>query len=317
VFQLRVFSTTKMLSGLASWLDAGMHGSHVVFVPGGVVSPQASLPAPVDKGLLVADIAAESTREVMTHLSELDIDAADISLLRVDDMGPAIPQHPSTSLIWADMLGMARRNARPFARYLVFMSVAGVIAAYGVITVNSTLIVGAMAVSPDTLPVAATSVALVGRQWRLAVRAFGTLVVGLTVTGVAAAIIAGMLDLTQKLPPGFSAEAPGLAGLVTVEVGTFGVALAAGVAAMLALETRASSAVGVAISVTTIPAAAYFGVALAVDQYSKAGGALAVLGVNVLMLLTAGTTTLIVQRWLNRRPITVAGSAVTEERGSA
>jgi hypothetical protein len=54
---------------------------------------------------------------------------------------------------------------------------------------------------------------------------------------------------------------------------------------MLALETRASSAVGVAISVTTIPASAYLGVAAGVKEVSKAFGALLVLGVNVVMLL--------------------------------
>ena len=54
-------------------------------------------------------------------------------------------------------------------------------------------------------------------------------------------------------------------------------AFAAGVAGILALETRASSAVGVAISVTTIPAAAYLGVAAGVGEESKAWGALAVL----------------------------------------
>jgi Domain of unknown function (DUF389) len=40
------------------------------------------------------------------------------------------------------------------------------------------------------------------------------------------------------------------------------IALAAGVAAILFFETRASAAVGVAISVTTIPASAYLGVAI-------------------------------------------------------
>ena len=55
-------------------------------------------------------------------------------------------------------------------------------------------------------------------------------------------------------------------------------ALAAGVAGMLALETRASSAVGVAISVTTIPAAAYLGVAVGLGEYATARGALGVLG---------------------------------------
>ena len=73
-------------------------------------------------------------------------------------------------------------------------------------------------------------------------------------------------------------------------------AFAAGVAGILALETRASSAVGVAISVTTIPAAAYLGVAAGVGEESKAWGALAVLGVNVAVLLVAGTLTLLVQR---------------------
>ena len=52
-----------------------------------------------------------------------------------------------------------------------------------------------------------------------------------------------------------------LGALTTVSNETVVVALAAGVAGMLALETRASSGVGVAISVTTIPASAYVGVA--------------------------------------------------------
>ena len=90
----------------------------------------------------------------------------------------------------------------------------------------------------------------------------------------------------------------GLSGLTTVNDSTIGVALAAGVAGMLALETRASSVVGVAISITTIPAAAYLGVAAGLGEATKALGALAVLGVNVAMLVTAGTLTLGVQRWL-------------------
>jgi uncharacterized hydrophobic protein (TIGR00271 family) len=238
---------------------------------------------------------------VLAHLDETGVDRGDIAVLRTEDIGPSIPKGRASSLVWADMLGFARRNARPIARYVVFMTVAGVIASYGVITINSTLIVGAMAVSPDTLPLAAACVGVVGGRWGLAARSFATLVAGLAITAVAAGVIALLLRMTSQLPAGFSAEAAGLSGLVTIGVGTVGVALAAGVAAMLALETRASSAVGVAISVTTIPAAAYFGVAIAVSQPAKAGGALAVLGVNVAMLLIAGTATLAIQRCLNRR----------------
>jgi hypothetical protein len=57
----------------------------------------------------------------------------------------------------------------------------------------------------------------------------------------------------------------------------------------------------VAISVTTIPASAYLGVAAGEGEADKAAGALAVLGINVGMLLVGGTLTLIVQRLRGRR----------------
>ena len=67
---------------------------------------------------------------------------------------------------------------------------------------------------------------------------------------------------------------------------------------MLAVETRASSAVGVAISVTTIPASAYLGVALGIGEFHTSLSALAVLAANVAMMLTGGTLALLVQRAL-------------------
>ena len=109
-----------------------------------------------------------------------------------------------------------------------------------------------------------------------------------------------MLDLFDRFPDDFKVGESALSGLTTVNASTVGVALAAGVAGILAIETRASSAVGVGISITTIPAAAYLGVAVALGEPGKAWGALAVLGVNVVMLLVGGTLTLIVQRRLAR-----------------
>ena len=72
-------------------------------------------------------------------------------------------------------------------------------------------------------------------------------------------------------------------------------------AEIILLETRASSVVGVAISITTIPAAAYLGVAAGVRETAKALGALAVFGVNIAVLVLAGTLTLAVQRRLATR----------------
>ena len=70
-------------------------------------------------------------------------------------------QTPDAGFAWLEVLGEARAHARPLARYLVLMAIAGVIAALGVIESNSVLIVGAMAVSPDLLPVCSLSVGLV------------------------------------------------------------------------------------------------------------------------------------------------------------
>jgi Domain of unknown function (DUF389) len=84
---------------------------------------------------------------------------------------------------------------------------------------------------------------------------------------------------------------------------TIVVALVAGIAGMLALETRASSGVGVAISVTTIPAAAYLGVAAGLGELSEAGGALGVLAMNVTMLVVGASATLALQRTLMDRAV--------------
>ena len=98
-----------------------------------------------------------------------------------------------------------------------------------------------------------------------------------------AAFVQDQLDL---LPSDFSIEVTGaLGGLTTVSNETIAVALVAGMAGMLALETRASSGVGVAISVTTIPAAAYLGVAAGLLETDEALGALGVLGTNVSMMV--------------------------------
>jgi uncharacterized membrane protein len=105
------------------------------------------------------------------------------------------------------------------------------------------------------------------------------------------------------LPSSFHVGENGLSGLTTVNSATVVVAFAAGIAGMLALETRASAAVGVAISVTTIPASAYLGVASGVGEVDKAAGALAVLGINVGMLLVGGSLTLLVQRAVGARAV--------------
>ena len=65
-----------------------------------------------------------------------------------------------------------------------------------------------------------------------------------------------------------------------------------------------SSAVGVAISVTTIPAAAFIGAAVALHDGRGPTNARTVLTANVVILVLAGTLTLLAQRGMRR---TLAG----------
>jgi uncharacterized hydrophobic protein (TIGR00271 family) len=181
------------------------------------------------------------------------------------------------------------------------MLVAGVIASYGVLEYNVILIVGAMAISPDLLPITAVGVGLVDRRLRLAARAFLTLAIGMAFTSAAAAVSSFVQDQLNAIPAGFNIDSTVLGSLTHVNNETIAVALAAGVAGMLALETRASSGVGVAVSVTTIPAAAYLGVALGLGEHGEALGAFAVLATNVALLVVSASATLGLQRALARR----------------
>ena len=251
--------------------------------------------------------AAVRPRAVDTTLEEvrrLGVPDADITLTRAEVVGSLAIGPAEASLVWADVIGTAWLNARPIARYLAFMFAAGVIGCYGVIDNNSILIVGAMAVSPDLLPITAIGVGIVARRLGLAGRALLTLAVGLGVAALAAATAAFAQDQLGLLPSDFSIEVTGaLGGLTTVSNETIAVALVAGMAGMLALETRASSGVGVAISVTTIPAAAYLGVAAGLLETDEALGALGVLGTNVSMMVVGAVATLALQSLLMRRAV--------------
>lgn len=259
------------------------------------------------QAVLTATIRPRAVDTTLDEVRQLGVPDTDITLTRVEVVGSLVTGAAAPTLVWADVLGTAWLNARPIARYLAFMAAAGVIGGYGVIDENSILIVGAMAVSPDLLPITAIGVGIVARQPGLAGRALLTLALGLGIAAFTATAVSFLLDSFDALPSGFDIEVSGvLGGLTAVSNETIAVALVAGVAGMLALETRASSGVGVAISVTTIPAAAYLGVATGLGELDEARGALGVLSANVAMMVigavaTLGLQSLLVHRALDRK----------------
>jgi uncharacterized hydrophobic protein (TIGR00271 family) len=299
VINLEVFGDSAAMATVAAKLDA----------TDGVSRVRLMHATRAGHAVVVAGVRPRRADDVLAELRALGVPDADITLTRAEVVGRAAA-HPETSLIWEDVLGMAGLNARPVARYMAFMFVAGVIGCYGVVDSNGILIVGAMAVSPDLLPITAIAVGLVGLNRRLAGRAFVTLTVGMALASLAAAFFTYAQHRFGVIPSGFNIDAPGLGSLTSVNDETLVVALAAGVAGMLALETRASSGVGVAISVTTIPAAAYLGVAAGLGNLGHAEGALGVLSANVAMLVLSASLTLVLQREVARRLTARRGQTV-------
>jgi uncharacterized hydrophobic protein (TIGR00271 family) len=255
--------------------------------------------------VVVAAARPTAVDPLLDELHRHGVGDDDIELSRVEVFGQAVAAPAGTALVWADVLGVAWHNARPVGRYLTFLLVAGVIAGYGVIERNPILIVGAMAVSPDLLPITAVGVGVARRRARLVLEALLTLAAGLGLAALAAALVALAQDQLDVIPSGFTLDAASaaLGGLTKVNNETIVVALCAGVAGMLALETRASSAVGVAVSVTTIPAAAYLGVAAGLGEAGTAVGALGLLGANVGMMVIGASLTLAAQSRLRRRAL--------------
>ena len=173
---------------------------------------------------------------------------------------------------------------------------AGIIAAFGVIYADVTLVVGAMTIRMDTMELTATATALMLRRWRLAGRAVVAPIGGLGLACLVGRLMTRALSLLDLLRNWFAVgQSAVVAGLSTVNISTRIVAFGAAVAGILA-----SSAVGVAISVTAIPASAYLAVAAWLGEVSKAL-VRCLVGVNVAMLLVGGCATLIVQRMLPRR----------------
>ena len=252
--------------------------------------------------VLAADVLPSVADRVMRLIRDWEVDETDYLLTRQDVVAPAPHTHarsaPPDEFAWVEVMGEARAHARPLGRYLALMAVAAVIAALGVITDNPILIVGAMAVSPDLLPISAACVGIVAGRLPLARRAIGTLLLGIALTWAVSAALAWGLQAVDILSSSFQVSEEGLHGLDHIDYSTILVALAAGVAAMLSFETRAAAAVGVGISVTTIPASALFGVSLGLGEVSASWGAAAVLGLNVTLLLLSGVVTLLVQRGL-------------------
>ncbi len=256
---------------------------------------------------VVAQVEPDAADAVIDVLDAFELPWQDVTFWRVPSIhpfgwrrGPAATDPDSQ--VWAEVVSRADDNAQVRIAYMLFMIAAGVVAGVGVLTGSSILVVGAMALSPDLLPISASAIGIVERRWWLTARGTRALAIGLAIGAMASCVATALLRIFNRVPEDLVlAETVLGPSLTKLGPGSIMVALAAGMAAMVAFERPGSGAVGVAISVTTIPAAAYVGAAIALGRDEPMWGALLVLVTNVVLIILASTATLWAQQRGRRR----------------
>lgn len=298
VIQLRLIVPVAVAHEVYEGLGARPGVAHLIAVPTRATVPPGEM--------LLCDVAREAANDVIEWLQELDVHRGGAIVVTavdsvISDAAAAAeaeaPGQAGDALVWEQLEARAREDSVLSPSFLVFMSIATVIAGVGILLDAPILIVGAMVVGPEYGPLAALCVSIVRRRRRPSLRATATLSVGLAVAAAAAFVSTIAFRASGLAPDDYVLGARELTAFISRPDGmALVVAVLAGVVGMLSLtEGRSGALVGVLVSVTTVPAVANVGVAAAYGAWSEVGGAASQLGLNLAGLLVAGVLTLAVQ----------------------
>jgi uncharacterized hydrophobic protein (TIGR00271 family) len=300
VLHLRVIVPADRTATVRDRLSASPAVTNLALIPGAALDPPGDL--------LICDVAREGANEILECLRELDIErdgsiameTVDLSLSdAAQDAKDAAPGHGVDAVVWEEVTARTQEEAVLSVAYLVFMSIATMIAACGVLLDNPILIVGAMVVGPEFGPLAGLCVGLVQARRDVALRSATALLVGFPVGMLATIAFAWLMRALDLFDPARLAEPRPLTSFIWhPDALSFVVAFLAGAAGILSLTAAKSGAlVGVLISVTTVPAAANAALALAYGDVVEARGSSIQLALNLVGIVVAGTLTLLVQLW--------------------
>ncbi|MEU6468771.1 DUF389 domain-containing protein [Streptomyces massasporeus] len=306
MLHLRLITPSDRTDQVVLLVEKTVGTTHLVVLPGAARDPAGDV--------VMCDVAREAGDELLAGLRELGIDTSgsiavesiDLSLSeRAEKAEADAPGEGSDAVLWEHLSDATHEESTLSVTYLAFITLATMIAACGVVLDNSILIVGAMAVGPEFGPLAGISTAMVRRQPRLAARSLIALLVGFAAAMAVTVAFSLFMDAIGLFTEAqLEADRPNTGFIYAPDRLSFVVAVLAGIAGTLSLTSAKSGAlVGVAISVTTIPAAANAAVALSYGDTKQTWGSTEQLLLNLLGIILAGTLTLAAQKWLwSRQP---------------
>ncbi|CAL2068546.1 MULTISPECIES: DUF389 domain-containing protein [Streptomyces] len=305
MLHLRLITPAEQTDEVVRLIEDTVGTTHLAVIPGAAREPAGDL--------VMCDVAREAGDTLIAGLRRLGLDDTgsiameniDLSLSRrADKAEEDAPGEGADAVLWEGLTEATHEESTLSVTYVAFITLATMIAACGVVLDNAILIVGAMAVGPEFGPLAGICTATVRRRPRLALRSLTALLVGFAAAMAVTVGFSLFMDAVGLFHrSALEGRRPNTAFVYAPDAFSFIVALLAGVAGTLSLTSAKSGAlVGVAISVTTVPAAANAAVALAYGDMSQTLGSTDQLLLNLLGIILAGTLTLLTQQFLwNRR----------------
>jgi len=294
VLHLRITCPVEVTDAVLDTLRKDPGVVHLTVLRGAAVDPPGDV--------VQADVVREAADGILAELCELGIDhVGAITLESLDTVlsdaaALAAPGDPADAVVWDELIARTGDDSRLTLTFLAFLTLACLIAVVGVVTDSPITVVGAMVVGPEFAPLAALAVGLVLRRGDLIRRAALALGVGFPLAMLIAA--AGTL-LGEWVGLIDTAVISSLQQVDFIyQVGPFSLILAllAGAAGMLSLTSaRSAVLIGVFISVTTVPAAAFAVVALSTGAWRTALESTLQLLVNLAGITVAGILVLMLR----------------------
>ncbi|MFV0128272.1 DUF389 domain-containing protein [Streptomyces sp. HMX112] len=315
MLHLRLIVPPDRTDDVVRTIERTVGTTHLAVLPGAARDPAGDL--------VLCDVAREAGDELLADLCALGIH--ETGSIAVDDVGLTLSRHAdkaeraapgegADAVLWDQLTEATHEESTLSVTYVAFLTLATMIAACGVVLDNAILIVGAMAVGPEFGPLAGICTALVRGRPRLAGRSLIALVAGFAVAMALTVLFSLGMDAAGLFTEDrLRAERPNTGFVYAPDWFSFVVGLLAGAAGTLSLTSAKSGAlVGVAISVTTVPAAANAAVALGYGDLGQTKGSVEQLLLNLLAIVLAGTLTLVAQKffWARQRERETRGQTV-------
>lgn len=273
---------------------------------------QAGIVRHPDGDAIACDVLTGAANRVLRRLRELELDSRGTLAVELVDMAFPSPAAKAgeralgalvNAPVWEQVEARIRTEGRYAPSFYLYLVIAALIGAVGIVTNSQILIVAAMVVGPEYGAIVSVALGF-DRGDRLRVRqGLTALLIGFLLAIAVTFLFSLLIHAFGLQSEAFDAGLRPVSNLINnPDFFSIVVAALAGIVGIVSLtEAKTSALLGVFISVTTIPAAADISVSAAFASWTEVRGSLIQLLVNIVVLIVVGTLALKGQRAIWKR----------------